>query len=318
MWNSRSPGVDGAWWRPPCSLDERVQLGRPRTGEQPVPGVGADRGDHRQALGRVAEADRAHQPRDVGQRVVDGRLAAFVDGGHQEDGRGCQRRQNRLRQWIGHRSTLSAIRRRQMMVNHVRKCAGAVRVHRRVAVAVPRLRDGRGAAAGRGLHRARRGRRLAGGRADFFTVRAGSLVAWRAGGRARPCRSASSAATPTAPTCGSSSIPTGSSSGWQVVALQPYGGAWLNSWLDRDLGISGRLSVRAGRRPSSTGWSASTSRSCGCRSWPSTWPRTARRCRWTRSGTSTRCGASAAARGRSSATSPSRPESTPTTCSAPT
>ena len=35
-------------------------------------------------------------------------------------------------------------------------------------------------------------------------------------------------------------------SGWQVVALQPYGGAWLNSWLDRDLGISGRLSVRAG------------------------------------------------------------------------
>ena len=34
--------------------------------------------------------------------------------------------------------------------------------------------------------------------------------------------------------------------GWRVVALQPYGGAWLNSWLDRDLGISGRLSVRDG------------------------------------------------------------------------
>ena len=31
-----------------------------------------------------------------------------------------------------------------------------------------------------------------------------------------------------------------------MVALQPYGGAWLNSWLDRDLGLSGRLSVRAG------------------------------------------------------------------------
>ncbi|MFZ2177994.1 MAG: M18 family aminopeptidase, partial [Rhodococcus sp. (in: high G+C Gram-positive bacteria)] len=28
--------------------------------------------------------------------------------------------------------------------------------------------------------------------------------------------------------------------------LEPYGGAWLNSWLDRDLGISGRLSVRVG------------------------------------------------------------------------
>ena len=66
-------------------------------------------------------------------------------------------------------------------------------------------------------------------------------------------------------------------SGWQVVALQPYGGAWLNSWLDRDLGISGRLSVRWPATPSSIGWSASTTRSCGCRSWPSTWPRTARR-----------------------------------------
>ncbi len=30
-----------------------------------------------------------------------------------------------------------------------------------------------------------------------------------------------------------------------MVALEPYGGAWLNSWLDRDLGVSGRLSVRA-------------------------------------------------------------------------
>ena len=30
------------------------------------------------------------------------------------------------------------------------------------------------------------------------------------------------------------------------MALEPYGGAWLNSWLDRDLGISGRLSIRDG------------------------------------------------------------------------
>ena len=34
--------------------------------------------------------------------------------------------------------------------------------------------------------------------------------------------------------------------GLNVVALEPYGGAWLNSWLDRDLGISGRLSLRDG------------------------------------------------------------------------
>ena len=85
-------------------------------------------------------------------------------------------------------------------------------------------------------------------------------------------------------------------SGWQVVALEPYGGAWLNSWLDRDLGISGRLSVRVGNDGiEHRAGAGSTSRSCGCRSWPSTWPRTARRCRSTRSGTSTRSGASAAA-----------------------
>lgn len=34
--------------------------------------------------------------------------------------------------------------------------------------------------------------------------------------------------------------------GLAVVALEPYGGAWLNSWLDRDLGISGRLGLRDG------------------------------------------------------------------------
>ncbi|MFC9438372.1 M18 family aminopeptidase [Nocardia sp. NPDC057030] len=36
------------------------------------------------------------------------------------------------------------------------------------------------------------------------------------------------------------------SAGWQLVGLEPYGGAWLNSWLDRELGISGRISVRDG------------------------------------------------------------------------
>ncbi|MEJ7633457.1 M18 family aminopeptidase [Aeromicrobium sp.] len=34
--------------------------------------------------------------------------------------------------------------------------------------------------------------------------------------------------------------------GLGVVALEPYGGAWLNSWLDRDLGIAGRIALRDG------------------------------------------------------------------------
>ena len=59
------------------------------------------------------------------------------------------------------------------------KCTGAVRVHRRVTVAVPRLRDRRAAVEHRGVHRTVRTRRVA-GQGRFFTVRAGSLVAWRA------------------------------------------------------------------------------------------------------------------------------------------
>src|SRR5690606_14632232 len=34
--------------------------------------------------------------------------------------------------------------------------------------------------------------------------------------------------------------------GWRQVAVEIYGGPLLNSWLDRDLGISGRLILRDG------------------------------------------------------------------------
>ncbi len=81
----------------------------------------------------------------------------------------------------------------------------------------------------------------------FFVVRAGSLVAWAANGEpAAPFRIVG--AHTDSPNLRVKQHPDRFVSGWRVVALAPYGGAWLNSWLDRDLGISGRLSVRAGDR----------------------------------------------------------------------
>jgi aspartyl aminopeptidase len=81
----------------------------------------------------------------------------------------------------------------------------------------------------------------------FFTVRAGSLIAWNAAESDTP------ALTPfrivgahtDSPNLRVKQHPDQVVAGWQVIALQPYGGAWLNSWLDRDLGLSGRISLRS-------------------------------------------------------------------------
>lgn len=77
----------------------------------------------------------------------------------------------------------------------------------------------------------------------YFTVRAGSIVAWNsAGPPGRPFRIVGGHTD--SPNLRVKQHPDRYVSGWRVVALQPYGSTWLNSWLDRDLGISGRLSVR--------------------------------------------------------------------------
>ena len=79
----------------------------------------------------------------------------------------------------------------------------------------------------------------------YFTVRAGSLVAWRSVDDAgAPFRIVGGHTD--SPNLRVKQHPDRFVTGWQVVALEPYGGAWLNSWLDRDLGISGRLSIRSG------------------------------------------------------------------------
>jgi aspartyl aminopeptidase len=79
-----------------------------------------------------------------------------------------------------------------------------------------------------------------------FVVRAGSLVAWKSADAGAPFRIVGGHTD--SPNLRVKQHPDRFVAGWQVVALEPYGGAWLNSWLDRDLGISGRLSIRDGAR----------------------------------------------------------------------
>ena len=77
-------------------------------------------------------------------------------------------------------------------------------------------------------------------------MRAGSLVAWKSGEGTRGVPFRIVGGHTDSPNLRVKQHPDRFVSGWHVVALQPYGGAWLNSWLDRDLGISGRLSARNG------------------------------------------------------------------------
>lgn len=81
-------------------------------------------------------------------------------------------------------------------------------------------------------------------RGGYFTVRSGSLVAWKSAEPDVPFRIVGGHTD--SPNLRVKQHPDRFVAGWQVVSLEPYGGAWLNSWLDRDLGISGRLSVRCG------------------------------------------------------------------------
>lgn len=86
-------------------------------------------------------------------------------------------------------------------------------------------------------------RRWPGHPGDYFIVRSGSVVAWRSG-ESDTFRVIG--AHTDSPNLRVKSHADRTQAGWPMVALQPYGGAWLYSWLDRDLGISGRVLVRDG------------------------------------------------------------------------
>ncbi|MDL9936844.1 M18 family aminopeptidase [Gordonia sp. ABSL1-1] len=77
----------------------------------------------------------------------------------------------------------------------------------------------------------------------FYVIRGGSLVAWETGS-GNGFRIVGGHTD--SPNLRLKQHPDRVSAGVSMVALEPYGGAWLNSWLDRDLGVSGRLAYRSG------------------------------------------------------------------------
>jgi len=82
---------------------------------------------------------------------------------------------------------------------------------------------------------------------SYFVVRGGSLVAWTAAAGDRPSDGFRVVGGHTdSPNLRVKAHADITYPGLGVVALEPYGGAWLNSWLDRDLGIAGRLALRDG------------------------------------------------------------------------
>ena len=75
-----------------------------------------------------------------------------------------------------------------------------------------------------------------------YVIRGGSIVAWDSTARGRSFRIVGGHTD--SPNLRVKQNPDLRSVGLRMVGLEKYGGAWLNSWLDRDLGISGRLAIR--------------------------------------------------------------------------
>ncbi len=87
-------------------------------------------------------------------------------------------------------------------------------------------------------------------RGRFLVVRDGSLAAWSteafegASAASRPPRVRVIAAHTDSPNLRIKPQPRVARAGWDQLGVEVYGGVLLNSWLDRDLGLSGRVALR--------------------------------------------------------------------------
>ena len=80
-----------------------------------------------------------------------------------------------------------------------------------------------------------------------YLIRDGALIAWYVPEGATPATPFRIVGAHTdSPNLRVKPIPDTGSVGWRQVAVEIYGGVPLNTWLDRDLGLSGRLALRDG------------------------------------------------------------------------
>ncbi|TKA11551.1 M18 family aminopeptidase [Actinacidiphila oryziradicis] len=80
-----------------------------------------------------------------------------------------------------------------------------------------------------------------------YVIRSGAIIAWYVPRSARPETPFRVAGAHTDSTnLRVKPRPDSGAYGWRQVAVEVYGGALLNTWLDRDLGIAGRLALRDG------------------------------------------------------------------------
>lgn len=83
----------------------------------------------------------------------------------------------------------------------------------------------------------------------YFVVRGGSLVAWVVGPNASPQSGFRLIGAHTdSPNLRLKPRPDTGNVGYRQLGVEVYGGVLLNSWLDRDLGLSGRVALRNGTR----------------------------------------------------------------------
>ncbi|AZP19084.1 M18 family aminopeptidase [Streptomyces aquilus] len=87
----------------------------------------------------------------------------------------------------------------------------------------------------------------AAGSGGRYVLRGGAIVAWYVPEGAAPHTPFRIVGAHTdSPNLRVKPLPDAGAHGWRQVAVEIYGGPLLNSWLDRDLGLSGRLTLRDG------------------------------------------------------------------------